>query len=186
MEFIETDNLEKIHNRNIDVSSYIIDEEHMLITGEFKEKSLITTYEKTGEAFEPHIFHHMRIQLLVKCAELKIVDIRAKIPGAPHDDVCREVENSLNEIKGLVIAPGFTSKVKKIAGGIKGCVHLTTLLLSMAPAALQGYWIFGERNKQRKKNSEFDIGEYLFDSCWAWRKDGPIAENFIKQNQIDK
>ena len=93
------------------------------------------------------------------------------------------MENSLNEIKGLNIAPGFTSKVKKIAGGIKGCVHLTTLLLSMAPAALQGYWIFEARGKDRKENSEFDIEKYLFDTCWAWRKEGPIAESFIKQNK---
>jgi len=70
-----------------------------------------------------------------------------------------------------------------LAGGIKGCVHLTTLLLSMAPAALQGYWIFGARDKKRKETSEFDIGEYLIDTCWAWRKDGPIAENFIKQDE---
>ncbi len=182
MKFIKIDNLEKIHNRNLDISSYIVDEEHILITGEFKERNLITVYERSGEPIEPNVFHHMQIQLLVKISELKIEDLYVKIPGAPHDNVCREMENSLDKIKGLIIAPGFTSKVKKIAGGIKGCVHLTTLLLSMAPAALQGYWIFGARDKARKENSEFDIGEYLFDTCWAWRKDGPIAENFIKQN----
>jgi hypothetical protein len=143
MEYIDTDNLEKIHNRNLNISSYIVDDEHILITGELKERNLITVYEKSGEPIEPNVFHHMQIQLLVKSVELKIVDIYVKIPGAPHDDICREMENSLDEIKGLNIAPGFTSKVKKIAGGIKGCVHLTTLLLSMAPAALQGYWIFG-------------------------------------------
>lgn len=44
MEYIETDKLEKIHNRNLDISSYIVDEEHILITGEFKEKNLITVY----------------------------------------------------------------------------------------------------------------------------------------------
>lgn len=180
MEFIETDHLEKIHNRNIDISSYVFDEEHILITGEFKEKSLVTTYEKDGEVYEPHVFHHMQIQMLVKISELRIVDIKAKIPVAPHDDICREMENSLDKIKDLVIAPGFTSKVKKIAGGIKGCVHLTTLLLSMAPAVLQGYWIFSAKDKNRKENSEFDIGDYLIDTCWAWRKDGPIAEKFMK------
>jgi len=181
MKQIETDRLEKIHNRNLDISSYIVDDEHILLTGEFKEKNLITVYERSGEPIEPSFFHHMQIQLLIKISELKIVDIHAKIPGAPHDDVCREMETSLDKIKGLNIAPGFTSKVKKIAGGIKGCVHLTTLLLSMAPAALQAYWIFGARDKVREENSEFDIGEYLFDTCWAWRKDGPIAESFIKQ-----
>jgi len=176
MKFIETDNLEEIHNRNLNISSYIVDDEHILISGELKEKNLITVYERSGESIEPNVFHHMQIQLLVKRAELKIVDIYVKIPGAPHDDICREMENSLDEIKGLVIAPGFTSKVKKIAGGIKGCVHLTTLLLSMAPAALQGYWIFEARKEHRSENSEFDIGEYLIDACWAWRKDGPLAK----------
>ena len=182
MEYIETDNLEKIHNRNLDISSYVIDDEHILIAGEFKERNLITVYERSGKPIEPNIFHHMQIQLLVKIVELKIVDLHVKIPGAPHDNVCREMENSLDKIKGLTISPGFTAKVRKIAGGIKGCVHLTTLLLSMAPAALQGYWIFGAREEHRIENSEFDIGEYLIDTCWAWRKDGPIAERFIKQN----
>ncbi|MCP4673851.1 MAG: hypothetical protein GY857_21390 [Desulfobacula sp.] len=46
MEYIETDNLEKIDNRNLDIASYIIDEEHILITGGFKERTLITVYEK--------------------------------------------------------------------------------------------------------------------------------------------
>ena len=183
MEFIETDNLKKIHNRNIDISSYILDEEHMLFTGEIKEQSLVKTYERTGKARDPHIFHHMQIQLKVKVSELRIVDITSKIPGAPHGDACREVENSLDEIKGLVIAKGFTSKVKKIAGGPKGCVHLTTLLLSMVSAVLQGYWIFSTRKKDRTENSEFDLGEYLINTCWAWRKEGPVAEQFIKQNQ---
>ena len=176
MEFLETDNLEKIHNRNLNISSYIVDDQHILITGELKEGNLITVYERSGEPIEPNVFHHMQIQLLVKSADLKIVDIHVKIPGAPHDDICREMENSLDEIKGLNIAPGFTSKVKNIAGGIKGCVHLTTLLLSMAPAALQGYWIFEAREKHRNENSEFDIGDYLVDACWAWRKGGPLAK----------
>ncbi len=185
MKFIETNTLEKIHNRNLDISSYIIDDEHILLTGGFKERNLITVYERSGEPIEPNVFHHMQIQLIVKISELKIVDIHSKIPGAPHDDVCREMENCLAKIKGLIIAPGFTSKVKKIAGGIKGCVHLTTLLLSMAPAALQGYWIFGARDKDRKENSEFDIGEYLMDTCWAWRKDGLLAKN-LKNKRIEE
>ena len=104
-----------------------------------------------------------------------------KIPGAPYDDICREMENCLDEIKGLVIAPGFTSKVRKIAGGIKGCVHLTTLLLSMAPAALQGYWVFISRKRHGSEDSDLDIKNYLVGSCWAWRKDGPLIKSLEKE-----
>jgi len=182
MKYVEVDALEKIHNRNLDISSHIVDDEHILITGELKEKNLITIYERSGERIEPNIFHHMKIQLLIKISELKIVDLNVKMPGTPHDDLCREMKNSLEGIKGLVIAPGFTSKIKKIAGGVKGCVHLTTLLLSMAPAALQGYWIFESRTEQRNGEPKFEIEKYLIDTCWAWRKDGPLAGSFIKQN----
>jgi hypothetical protein len=182
MKYVEVDALEKIHNRNLDISSHIVDDAHILITGELKEKNLITIYERSGERIEPNIFHHMKIQLLIKISELKIVDLNVKMPGTPHDDLCREMKNSLEGIKGLVIAPGFTSKIKKIAGGVKGCVHLTTLLLSMAPAALQGYWIFESRTEQRNGEPKFEIEKYLIDTCWAWRKDGPLAGTFIKQN----
>jgi len=184
MEYLEIDKLEKIHNRNLNISSYVVDEEHVLISGEFKERNLITVYERSGEPIEPNIFHHMQIQLLIKNAELKIVDIHVKIPGAPHDEICREMESSLDKIKGLNIAPGFTSKIKKIAGGIKGCVHLTTLLLSMAPAALQGYWIFEARKTQRSEESFLGIEKYLVDACWAWRKDGPLAKS-LKTEIVD-
>ena len=30
--------------------------------------------------------------------------------------------------------------------------------------------------------TEFEIEKYLIDTCWAWRKDGPLAGSFIKQN----
>ena len=140
---------------------------------------------RSGERIEPNIFHHMQIELLVKISELKIVDLHVKMPGTPHDHVCREMENSLEEIKGLVIAPGFTSKIKKIAGGVKGCVHLTTLLLSMAPAALQGYWIFESRKEQRNEVPEFEIEKYLINTCWAWRKDGPLVKN-LKSERVEE
>ena len=96
MENMKTDNFEKIHNRNLNISSYIVDGEHILITGKLKERNLITVYEKSGEPIEPNIFHHMQIQLLIKSAELKIVDIHVKIPGVPHGNICKEMENSLD------------------------------------------------------------------------------------------
>ena len=184
MKFQEVAGLEKIHNRNLDISSYVFDDAHLLITGELKERNLITVFERSGKTIDPQIFHHMQIQLLIKTAELKIVDLHVKIPGAPHDDLCREMETSLEGIKELVIAPGFTSRVKKIAGGTKGCVHLTTLLLSMAPAALQGYWIFEAQDRSRVLEASFEIEQYLIDTCWAWRKQGPLAEAVMsKPNQ---
>ncbi len=44
---------------------YIVDDEHILITGELKERNLIIVYEKSGEPIEPNVFHHMQIQFLI-------------------------------------------------------------------------------------------------------------------------
>ncbi len=99
MKFQEVADLEKIHNRNLDISSYIVDDAHILIAGELKERNLITVFERSGETIDPQVFHHMKIQMLIRTAELKIVDLHVKIPGAPHDDLCREMETSLESIK---------------------------------------------------------------------------------------
>ena len=182
MEKIEVNSLEKIHNRHLNISSYVVDEKHILIVGELKEGNLVTVYETSGEPAEPGIYHNMQIQLLIEGAELKIKGVHVKIPRAPHEAICREMENSLDEIKGLNIAPGFTSKVKKIAGGIKGCVHLTTLLLAMAPAAVQGYWLFKTRTANRSDNPPLDHEKYLLDTCWAWRKASPLIKSLNTDN----
>ena len=72
MKNIEVNGLEKIHNRNLDISSYVVDEKHILIAGELKEGNLVTIYETSDEPKEPSIFHHMQIQLLIEGASLTI------------------------------------------------------------------------------------------------------------------
>jgi hypothetical protein len=64
--------------------------------------------------------------------------------------------------------------VKKITGGIKGCTHLTTLLLVMAPAAVQGYWSNMARKPFDGKLTRESMEKYLTDTCYTWRKDGPL------------
>jgi len=96
-------------------------------------------------------------------------------------DVCQETRECLAPIKGLTITRGFTSKVKKIAGGVNGCTHLLELLLSMAPAAIQG---FAAHQSQKPSGLDKDhakmMAKYLVNTCHAWREDGPFAHLFEK------
>lgn len=45
-----------------------------------------------------------------------------------------------------------------------------------APAVLQGYWIFEAHDRSRIVETSFEIEQYLIGTCWAWRKQGPLAE----------
>ncbi len=173
----------KIHSRNIQISTYEYDDENIVVEGELKDDTLIPMYV-SGKERQPHSPHHMIIQMLIECSSFTIKEIKVEMPGVPYN-WCQETSNSLDAIKGLKIAPGFTSKVKKILSESKKCSHLTTLLLGMAPAVMQGYWVFNTRKPSGDEISSGVIDNYLIDTCWVWRKDGPL-ERRLKEREMYK
>ena len=161
----------KIHTRNIEISTYIYDDENIVIEGRLKDDVLIPIHVSKKEK-KPHSPHHMAIQILMECATFIVKEIHVEMPGIPYD-WCRETSDSLDPVVGLKIEPGFTSKVKKILRENKRCLHLTTLLLAMVPTVMQGYWTFNSRKPDTGEVSSGMIENYLVDTCWVWRKDGP-------------
>lgn len=175
---------DKIHSRNVEVATYDCGSEGIIVEGVLKDNRLKPYYLISGEAHQPGTIHHMVIRLLVG-EHLLIKKIEVEMPGTPHVD-CIETINSLKIIEGIDIAPGFSAKVKKITGGIKGCTHLTTLLLVMAPAAVQGYWSNIARKPFDGELSRESMEKYLIDTCYTWRKDGPIMKKLENTTASDE
>ena len=172
---------EKLHTRNIKVSTYDYDGQRIIVEGLLKDDRFQESYSFTGEKFPSGVIHHMAIRLIVNCSNLLIEDIDVDLISVPRE-VCRETINCLAPIKGLTITKGFTAKVKKLAGGKKGCTHLVELILAMAPAAVQGFAAYQSKNRvvfdpDRAKM----ILEFLVNTCRAWRDDGPFVEMFKKK-----
>jgi len=172
---------EKLHTRNIKITTYDYDEQKIIVEGSLKDDRFQESYSMTGEKFPSGVIHHMVIRILVNCSNLVIEDIEVDLKSVPRE-VCMETIDCLAPIKGLTITKGFTAKVKKIAGGKKGCTHLVELILAMGPAAIQGYAAY-----QSRKPEVFDpdrakmILEFLINTCRAWREDGPFVEMFKRQ-----
>jgi len=172
---------EKLHSRNIEVTTYDYDEQRMIVEGSLKDDRFQESHAITGEKFPSGVIHHMAIRLLVNCSTLLIEDIDVDLISVPRE-ACRETIGCLAPIKGLTITKGFTAKVKKLAGGKRGCTHLVELILAMAPAAIQGYATY-----QSRKQAVFDpdrakmILQFLVNTCHAWREDGPFVEMFKKK-----
>lgn len=165
----------KIHTRNIEVSTYECDGQRIIVEGCLKDDRFQDSHTLTGEIFPRGVIHHMCIRLLVNCSNFVIEDIDVDLVSVPRE-VCRETIDCLAPIKGLTITRGFTSKVKKIAGGSKGCTHLMELLTAMAPAAVQG---FAAHQSQKPSGVDADQAKmflkYLINTCHAWREDGPFV-----------
>jgi len=110
-----------------------------------------------------------------------IEDIEAEMPTVPYEE-CIETRKSVGLLKGMGIARGFTVKLKELIGDARGCSHLFSLLMAMAPAALQGSAAHysqrpGGFGPERKK-----ILKFLVDSCYAWREDGQQFRKMSRQN----
>ncbi len=170
----------KIHTRNIEISTYEYGEKNILVEGQLKEDTLTPIYV-SGKKRPPHTVHHMVVQMVIECSSLTIKEIKVEMPGIPYD-WCQETSNSLDAIKGLKIAPGFTRKVKKILSESKKCSHLTTLLFAIAPAVMQGFWIFNAGKPSGDVVSPAIVKNYLVDTCWVWRKEGPLASQSTQKD----
>lgn len=169
---------EKLHTRKIEVTTYYYDEQRMIVEGFLKDYRFQKIYSMTGEKFPSGTIHHMAVRLLVNCSNLLIEDIDVDLISVPRE-ACRETIGCLAPIKGLTITKGFTAKVKKLAGGKKGCTHLVELILAMAPAAIQGFAAHQSRNPiVFDVDREKMILEFLVNTCRAWREDGPFFEMY--------
>jgi len=174
----------KLHTRNIEVTTYDYDGQRIMVEGILKDDRFQEAYKMTGGEFPNGIIHHMAIQLLVNCSNLLIEDVDVDLISVP-EEVCLEITDCIDPIKGLTITKGFTSKVKEMAGGNKGCAHLVELLQTMAPAVFQGLVA-----RQLQKPSAFDsdqakiVLQFLVNTCRPWRDDGPLVEMFRKKYNI--
>jgi len=174
-------NRKHYHKRTIEMDTYEYDEDRLIVAGCLTDRRFQEYYPETGEKRDPGVIHKMIIHLLVDKTTLEIEDLRIKMPIVPHED-CLEAVNSLESVKGLRIARGFTAKLKDLAGSGKGCSHLVALLTSMASSTVQGY---GAYHEQALPNSKWAMNNAPVDACWTWRTEGPLIK-LIKEKQKDE
>ena len=175
---------EKIHSRSIEISTYEAGGDHIVVEGRLKDDRLVCTYHISGVKRPPQTVHDMTIRMRIDCSTLTIQEIYTSMPSVPHDE-CDQTAESLNRLKGMQVSPGFTSRVKKALGGRRGCLHLTTLVLAMAPAIMQGFWTHRRRTPINGQIPTDLMENYLLDTCWVWRREGPLAEQYLKNSPED-
>lgn len=171
------------HQRRIEMSTYPVDETHLLSKGCFVEERIKPYYKFTGERVESGPLHNLEILLLVKTPELIIEDIEVITGTLPRED-CYRMNRSLELVKGLTIKGGFTEKVRELVGGVKGCTHLTHLLCTMAPAVLQGFWAISYQKKHDMSEIRVERGvkmaDLLKNTCYTWREDGEAYQKMLR------
>jgi Protein of unknown function (DUF2889) len=174
-----------VHNREISIRTSDLGDHTILVEGSLIDHRHRPMQNEGSE--ESALVHHMVVRLKVKGPAMLIEQSEATMPHHPRVE-CPEMLPSIRNLEGLEIAPGYSMKVKKVIGGIKGCTHLTSLVIAMGESAVQGYWAAYEAERKTKGLREQTIKKFI-NTCHLWKADGPIVkglrETLESQDQLE-
>ena len=171
-----------VHTRKININTYDLGDHRILVEGELEDtrRPPAIVQESETEAF---LVHHLIARIWVQGPDLTISAVDAEMKRIPRQ-ACPEVLPAVQKLVGLRIITGFTEKVKALVGDVKGCSHLTSLFLTLGPAAVQGYWAaHGGRTESRLDNPAISR---VINSCHVWREDGPYLQSLIAARERRK
>ncbi len=128
-----------------------------------------------GGTHGPRDLHVMELGLVVRRADMTIVDAAADMTNYPHTE-CTVIEPAFRDLVGLSVARGYTNAVQRRFGRERGCSHLEFLARAMGPVVVQGLTSSGAWRV------EFGDGEhplreggaaFLTNTCHVWAEEGP-------------
>ena len=163
---------ELVHTRDISMRTSDLGDHTILVEGSLIDHRYRASRSEVSE--ESELVHHMAIQLKVKGPRMLIEQAEASMPHHPREE-CTEVLPWIRKLEGLEVTPGYSMKVKRIVGGVKGCAHLTSLVIAMGESAVQGYWTAYVAETRKTGLPEQTIRKFL-NTCHLWKEDGPIVK----------
>ena len=167
-----------VHTREISIQTSDLGDHSVLVEGNLVDRRHQPERDR-NEKF--NLVHHMAIRLKVKGPGMLIEEAEAAMPHHPREE-CPEVLPSIRNLEGLEIAPGYTMKVKRIIGGVKGCAHLTSLVIAMGESAVQGYWAAYGAEARKRGLREQTIKKFI-NTCHLWKEDGPIVRGLRETSE---
>ena len=167
---------ERVHSRTVTIETYDIGNDQLLVEGSLlDERHNTAQLHDDKENIIPKIIHGMAVRMTLSLPQLKIISLEAETPVIPHPD-CAEIRAAVLRLQGIEIKHGFTESVQRLVGKTEGCLHMMNLVLAMGSAAVQGMWSHLSQKRQSGQIDRPDShNDMLVDSCWVWRKDGPLA-----------
>jgi hypothetical protein len=157
-----------VHRRTIGIEVFVRDE-HFVVIG-----TLTDLRPWASGKLGPRDLHTMELGIVVRRADLMIVDAVADMQTFPHAE-CTEIEPKFSELIGLSVARGYTSAVQERFGRERGCSHLEFLARAIGPAVIQS--VTSAAAQQFENGDSFPGGEraltFLSNTCHVFIDDGP-------------
>jgi hypothetical protein len=128
--------------------------------------------------YSPRHLHFMDLGLVVRRADMTIVDAAADMQTFPHAE-CTDIEPHFRDLIGLSVARGYSSAVQERFGRQRGCSHLEFLARAIGPVVVQGITSSAAWEVENGSGAHpMREGGFTFltDTCHVWTEDGPGAQ----------
>ncbi len=163
---------EHIHTRNITCKGYYRDDGLWDIEGSITDtKTYSFANQDRGGINAGEYIHEMHVRLTVD-GEFMIHNAQVVTDSSPFN-ICREITDSYRSLIGLQIKQGWRRDVLARFGRVKGCTHITDLLLGAI--ATTAYQTLGGEKKHSTKDQKANNATRLVNSCHALSSDGPVV-----------
>jgi hypothetical protein len=163
---------QRVHCRTITVEGFrrddgLFDVEGTLTDVKDFDVPLADSIRRAGEPI-----HDMKVRLTLD-EHLRIIAACAVTDGMPYQGECDKITPDYSKLKGHRIVPGFRLFLGNLFAGLKGCSHMTELIGSMAPAAVQALY-----NQPRKEPRDPNKKPFQLDGCHALDTRGKVVARF--------
>jgi hypothetical protein len=160
-----------VHRRTIDVEVFVRDE-HLVVIG-----TLADVRPWATGAFGPRELHRMELAVVVRRADMTIIDAVADMKTFPHAE-CTVIEPKFRELIGLSVARGYTSAVQERFGRERGCSHLEFLARAIGPAVVQS--VTSAAAQEFEEGGTYPDGgralSFLANTCHVFIENGPGSQ----------
>jgi hypothetical protein len=163
---------EPVHRRTITMEVFQRDE-YFAVVGTLHDER-----PWAGGDYSPRQLHFMELGLVVRRADMTIVDAAADMQTFPHAE-CTAIEPHFRDLIGLSVARGYSGAVQERFGRQRGCSHLEFLARAMGPVVVQGVtssaaWeVVHGSGAHPMREGGFT---FLANTCHVWTEDGPGAQ----------
>lgn len=162
-----------IHTRAVTCRGYKRDDGLWDVEGEIVDTKTYSFANKDRggiDAGEP--IHHMRVRLTVD-DDLVVRAAEAATEAGPFN-ICGDIAPAYGALEGVAIAPGWRKEVLKRLGGVKGCTHVTDLLIG--PLAVTAYQTVVPARRHLAPKPEAKKRPPQIDSCHALERSSPVIK----------
>lgn len=125
--------------------------------------------------------HDMSVRMVVDDA-LTVIDIAASTDASPFG-ICREATDTLQTMKGLRIAHGWSQAVRERLSGSKSCTHLAELLGPLATVAFQ---TLSEARLAKPTAVDANGRPLKIDTCYAYASNREVVRRLWPEHYDGK